>query len=80
MHILFSTENVALNKTAWQTFTHGHFDANLAVDGLKSNLSQCAAFGYDHNEAEWRVDLGRLFSIHHISIQYATDNRKWGAI
>lgn len=79
-YVYFSPENIALNKTAWQTFTHGHFGADLAVDGIKSNLSECAAFGYDHKEAEWRVDLGGISNIHNISIQYATGNLKWGAI
>lgn len=75
---MFSSENIALHKTAWQNFTNGHADANFAVDGLKSNFSQCAAFGYDHKEAEWGVDLGGMRSIHHISIQYATGKLKWG--
>lgn len=81
------TENVALNKTAGQQFTHNNdakFGAERAVDGQKSDLSssgtQCAISGNGQSTADWWVDLGKVLSIHHISIQYMTDNLIWGMV
>lgn len=54
------------------------------MDGLYSNLSgiggQCAISGYGRTTAEWRVDLGEIHSIHHIFIQYLTENAVWGMV
>lgn len=76
------TENVALNKPAWQQHTAIQMGADRAVDGQYSDLTgiggQCAISGYGHQTAEWRVDLGEVHSIHHIFIQYLTENEKWG--
>lgn len=80
------TENLALNKLTWQSNPSGSYGtANRAVDGLKSDLTlfggQCAASEFPgYRTAEWRVDLGKITSIHHISIQYLTENLPWGSI
>lgn len=79
------TENIALNKQAWQTnpFVGFHGDVR-AVDGNKSDLSihggQCTETYYGSATAEWRVDLDGIFGIHHIFIQYRTDNRIWSMV
>ena len=84
------TENIALNKEAWQSSgmyrtLNGSFryyrGAVYAVDGLKENLEgeQCAV-SFIGPTAEWRVDLGGILSIHHIYIQYAVENRKPGMV
>nr|XP_022309673.1 scavenger receptor class F member 2-like [Crassostrea virginica] len=74
-------ENLALKKEAWLSSGFDH-TAEFAVDGLKQNLTwdggQCAWSSYTWI-AEWRVDLGGFLSIHHIFIQYGTDNRVWDA-
>ena len=72
-------ENLAFNKSTWRQ--GGLYGSHHAVDGQKSSL---AVWGPDcvpqdlNQTAEWRVDLGEILSVHHILIQYATDNKAWG--
>nr|XP_034322178.1 multiple epidermal growth factor-like domains protein 10 [Crassostrea gigas] len=81
-------ENVALKKPAWPRFSRyywGHLSMHragyYAVDGRKSDLSaygdECTLSPDKQSTAEWRVDLGGVFSIHYIFIQYRTDNVVW---
>ena len=81
------TENLALKRPAWQPAPYNYtpgWGADKTVDGLYTNLSplgyQCAICANGNSKAEWRVDLGGVFSIHHILIQYRTDNIAWGNI
>ena len=77
--ITYFTENIAFNKSAWKQ--GGIYGADRAIDGRKSSLS---VYGWDcvpqqHSQtAEWRVDLGGILNVHHILIQYATNNEAWG--
>ncbi|XP_078330379.1 uncharacterized protein LOC111115489 [Crassostrea virginica] len=83
-------ENLALHQPVWQSntwrsyigTTYTSYTADRAVDGRYTDLElyggQCAASDYGEQTAEWRVDLGGVRNIHHIVIQYATDNRVWG--
>lgn len=72
-----------MNKSAWQNnpYSVRPWGAEHAVDGEKLNLSaeggQCA-ISYGGQTAEWRVNLGRVYTIHHILIQFRTDNLVWG--
>lgn len=86
---VFFSENIALYKKASQSHPYINsqvstaiVDASNAVDGLKSDLSifgeQCVVSADFQNEALWRVDLGEVLGIHHITIYYRTDNRHWG--
>lgn len=82
----FFSENIALNKNASQSHPYIidkiSVDASNAVDGLKSNLSyvgqQCVLSANMQNEALWRVDLGEVLGIRHITIYYRTENVPWG--
>lgn len=71
-----------MNKPAWQQHPLLIYDAGLAVDGQKSNLhsygGQCTVSKNGYTTAEWRVDLEGVLSIHHIFIQYMTENHVWG--
>lgn len=83
---LYFAENLALGKSTWQLhpLIGAKYSASRAVDGKKSNLAlyggECTASAFFRSTAEWRVDLGNVQSIHHIFIQYATNNQVWGEI
>lgn len=76
-------ENIALRRHAWQRYPfHGTpWNATYAVDGRRSDLApaggQCAISADGKSIAEWRVDLGEVRNLHHVFIQYRTDNVAW---
>lgn len=78
-----------MDKSAWQSNPYriqqrpyNTWGAEKAVDGdyaeLDAASGQCTISRRNENTAEWRVDLEGVFSIHHIFIQYRTENEHWG--
>ena len=86
----FLVENLALKKSCSQQNQYpnsvqipGHLtDASNAVDGARSELDiwggQCVISANNQQNATWWVNLGSIFSIHHITIYYRTGKRAWG--
>lgn len=82
------TDNVALNKSAYQLYPYEEkddtYDASNAVDGLISDLDidggQCVASATDRRTAIWRVDLGSIHYINHIFLYFMTENKPWGTL
>lgn len=81
------TENIALNKPAYQQYPFSFLQDSLgqagnAVDGKKSNLSweggQCTISDNYQRTATWWVNLTSILSIHHIIVYYRTGNVEWG--
>ena len=69
---------------AWQSGIYRSYTAERAVDGRYTDLwyggGQCAVSGVVQTTAEWRVDLGEVKYIHHVFIQYVTNNKVWGIV
>ena len=85
------TENFVLNKPTWPLhlipYTSSSeyaqsWTSDKAVEGLKKDLTafrrQCTISVDYKTTAEWRVDLGDIFSVHHIVIYYRTEKSKQG--
>ena len=80
----FISENLALNRYAWQSSTFKndpHYSARKAVDGDRAQTRlynySCAIGAADQKSGTWRVDLDHVLSIHHIEIYYRNEN-DWG--
>lgn len=73
---------MALGGHAWQQHPfspeRSYFVSENAVDGLYDDRSpfgnQCTLSDNYRYTAEWRVDLGSVFSISHVNIIFRTDN------
>lgn len=72
-----------MNKPAWEQHSYPGqpWGPDKAVDGQYTDLDalggQCTISANDQSTAEWGVDLGGVFSIHHIFIQYRTGKIAW---
>lgn len=77
-----------MHKSAWQLHSYANqklrvfFKASNAVDELKTDLSfsggQYTQSANHQYETMWRVDLGAILGINHITLFYKTDNAAWG--
>ena len=79
------TENLALNKPTWQNSTFWpHTGSDRAVDGQYTDhrwlAGQCAVSDLGLRTVEWRGGLGGGKNIHHVFLQFATDNNVWGTL
>ncbi|XP_061180690.1 multiple epidermal growth factor-like domains protein 10 [Saccostrea echinata] len=83
LQVILLTHNIALGKLAWQQYQYRTqpWGADKAVDGLYSVRSaaggQCTISGNQKQTATWRVDLGGVLSVHHITIYFRTDDVAW---
>ena len=80
---LYLSENLALNKKAWQhsSCCQARSAANNAVDGNTNQNylnNSCAISTDGDRNPEWNVDLGSILSIHHVKIYFRTDDIYWG--
>lgn len=67
-------DDISHNKFATQSHTNTNNDASRAVDGITATCMQTSAIGvgtsFKYRTVWWKVDLGRVYSIYSINIQF----------
>lgn len=71
---LFYIDDISHNKIATQSYTYSNYDASRAVDGNTATCMQTDTIGvgpsFPHKTVWWRVDLGGVYNIYAINIQF----------
>lgn len=72
--VFLSLDNISKNKIATQSKTYFNYNASKAVDG---NIETCmktdaigVGTGFTDKTIWWKVDLGRVYNIYSIIIQF----------
>lgn len=69
-----SIDDISHNKIATQSTTYNNNDASRVVDGNTATCMQTDAIGvvthFHVKTVWWKVDLGRIYSIYSINIQF----------
>lgn len=69
-----SIDDISHNKIATQSHTNNNNDASKAVDGDTTTCMQTETIGvgtnFIHKMVWWKVDLGKVYSIYSINIQF----------
>lgn len=74
LYLTYAFDDISHNRIATQSHTYNNNAASRAVDGNPATCMQTDVIGvgtsFRYNTVWWKVDLGGVYSIHSINIQF----------